>query len=237
MIFKKNVPDGVEKKCRLLYLMGMTWHTRCMFDLDCDEPSFCDILNSRGIETYAFDNSRVDHCDNVNQARQLIEEYQIDYIFAYSYGCRVVMGLLENLSVKGIMLLDPSSDVRVKKEKTPTGTVVRKSDIDSILAANSVQSSAVMRAAHIAAVSDTDTLVIPNYMDKVLVDDPSPYERYLPQIWTRPSRVFLTRQSSAQVRQWNPKITTLYSDSSHWIMIEPGRYQLAQDVYNFVCER
>jgi hypothetical protein len=234
MIFKKTIPNIAKKKCRLLYLMGMTWHTQCMFDLDCAEPSFCDILNEHGIETYTFNNSQINHLDNINQARQLIEEYQIDYIFAYSYGCRVVADLLETVNVKGVMLLDPSSEVQVKKEKIDTGFIVRKSDIDSILTANSVETTAVMRAAHIAAVSDTDTLFIPNYIDRVIKNTLPLHERDLPQLFERPVRLFLTRQSPAKIRQWRPNVTTFYPNSSHWIMIEPSRYRLAQDVHNFI---
>jgi hypothetical protein len=236
MIFKKTIHTAVKKKCTLLYLMGMTWHTKCMFDLDCDEPSFCDILNGYGIETYAFDNSKNDHSDTVNTAIQLIREHEIDYIFAYSYGCRVVMDLLHSVDVKGIMLLDPIHvpNVQVPTEKTPMGSVVRKSDIDSVLTANSAQITTHMRAAHIAAVSDTDTLTIPTYMDRVLETNPSPYEGQLSSLFARPCRLFLTRHCSQMVRQWRPEATTLYPNSSHWIMIEPGRYQLAEDVYRFV---
>jgi len=234
MIFKKTVPSGVRKKCSMLYLMGMTWHTRCMFDLDCSEPSFCDILNSYGIETYAVDNSSVGHAANVDQARALIDQHQIDYIFAYSYGCRVVMDLLHSVDVKGIMLLDPISDVRVPKEKTHMGSVVRKSDIDSVLTANSAQITAHMRAAHIAAVSDSDTLIVPGYMDHVLETNPSPYGRRLSDLFKNRCRLFLTKHCLQVVRQWRPEATTFYPNSSHWIMLEPGRYQLAKAVHDFI---
>lgn len=232
--FKKIIPQDNKRKCRLLYLMGMTWHTKCMFDLDCDEPSFCNLLHGHGIETYAFDNSKNDHLDNVNTAIQLIKQHKIDYILAYSYGCRVVMDLLHKVDVKGIMLLDPSSVVRIKKEKTSMGSVVHKLDIDSMLSDNSVQITAEMRAAHIAAVSNTDTLTVPSYLDELLLTDPSPYERHLSVLFSRPCRLFLTAQSSESVRQWRPEATTLYPNSSHWIMIEPGRYQLALDVSKFI---
>ena len=214
--------------------MGMTWHTKCMFDLDCAEPSFSDILLEHGIETYTFDNSKIGHRHNVDLAVQLIQQYQIDHIMAYSYGCRVVLDLLDRVNVKGIMLLDPSSTVQVKKEKTPTGFTVYKADIDSILTANSVQTTAQMRAAHIAAVSDSDQLSVPGYIDHVINTTPPLHQKNLSRVFAGAGRLFLTGQCQPRDRQWRPEITTLYPNNSHWILLEPGRYQLAEDVSNFV---
>ena len=48
--------DTNRRVARLLFIMGATWHNKCLFDIDAEEESMADILNKMGIETYAFNN-------------------------------------------------------------------------------------------------------------------------------------------------------------------------------------
>lgn len=231
MIFKKIISNSSKRKGRVLYLMGATWHTKCMFDLDCDEDSFADILYELGIETYTFDNLPDSHKSNVELAIKLINDYNIDYILGYSYGCITACDVAQLTTIRGIMLLDPKSQTKVNKTRVADTFTLTKHDVDAALTKNSVAISVAMHRAHIDALSQSDTFTVPVYP----VDTIGEHSRFSDDLLGQSNlRLFLTGHSTKEVQHWNPAITTYYPDSSHWILLEKQRYALAQDVAQFI---
>jgi hypothetical protein len=99
---------------RLLYVMGSTWHTKCMFDLKSTEPSFCDLLVENDIETYAVDiigsgpgskplmiGNR--HQDTLKYLQQTIDQYQITHVMSYLNGSSLVVDLIKHNQFAGLI--------------------------------------------------------------------------------------------------------------------------------------
>jgi hypothetical protein len=229
VIYKKSVADNTPVLGKLLYLMGATWHTKSMFDLDSDEDSFADILSHMGIETYAFDNLPAGHTANVGLAVDLIAQFGIDYVMGYSYGCLTAYDVARQTNIKGLVFLDPVSTPKVKKRRVGDFFEISKASIESALIENNTSIADNIRIAHINALSTSDTLMVPTY----------PVTKYresdcfgLDMFAELNIKMFLTSQSTEESRTWSPS-STYYPNSSHWIMLEAGRYALAHDVVNF----
>jgi hypothetical protein len=232
MIYKKIVPDSLRKG-RLLYLMGATWHTKCMFDVDGGEDSFATILNQRGIETYTFDNAPIKHVLNVDLGIKLINQYNIDYIFGYSYGCTTACDIFNQVTVKGLMLLDPRSTVTLDKQRVGDRFIVTKDSIRDAMTSNKVVATDSMRDSYINAFSKTESLSVPAYP----IATSKGYKFDVSGFSSNNFRLFLTNQSSENFESQNTECTVRYPESTHWILIEPGRYKLAADVEDFIATK
>jgi thioesterase domain-containing protein len=198
-----------------------------MFDLDSEQDSFASILQQLGIETYTFDNSLNGHNDNVNFAVELIKQFDIDYVMGYSYGCITAYDVAKAVSVKGVMFLDPASSAKVNKKHIGNNFVLAKKDVRSALAENNTDISESVSDSYINALSDKETFTVPAY----------PMNAYKECDCFKPGaldklnvHMFLTSQSTTESRNWLPESTMYYPKSSHWIMLEPERYNLANDV-------
>ncbi len=229
-VYTKHVNNKVVKG-RLLYLMGATWHTKCMFDLDSEQDSFATILQQLGIETYTFDNSLNGHNDNVNFAVELIKQFDIDYVMGYSYGCITAYDVAQCVAVKGVMLLDPASLARVNKKRIGNNFVLAKKDVRSALVENNTDISGLVSDSYINAVSDKEIFTVPTYP----MDAYKECDYFNPGVLDQSNaHMFLTSQSTPESRTWLPESTMYYPESSHWIMLEPGRYNLANDVSQLI---
>jgi hypothetical protein len=235
MIFTKPIKDNSLRKGKILYLMGATWHTKCMFDLDCAEDSFATLLHKGGIETYTFDIPTTDHQSNVDIAVSLVKQYEIDYILGYSYGCITALDVAKQTKIAGLMFLDPRSQVTVTKQHTDNKILVTRDNVDLALRENNVNITDVVRQAHLAALSNTDVLVVPTYPGPVCRQTEYFKPANLTELFNKQKiQLFLTSQSKEETKLWNPANTIFYPDSSHWILLEPSRYQLAQDIEKFI---
>lgn len=210
--------------------MGATWHTKCMFDVDCAEDSFADILNQHGIETHATDNSPKDHQDNVAQAVDAIKQHNIDYVMGYSYGCITALDISKKIPIKGLLFLDPVAPIQINKQMNPERTIIKKSDVDTALTTYNVTATPEMRQAYLSALGDSDTFEVPSYPIKT--QKFSSFFNMDVSLHHPNIKLFLTGQSDLKTRTWIPDSTTMYPDSTHWILIEPGRYKLATDIAN-----
>jgi len=229
--------DKSDMQARLLYLMGATWHNKCMFDLDSNEDSFATILQKQGIESYTFDNLD-NHEDNVDFAVELIDKYNIDYILGYSYGCVTAFDVVKKTKVNKIMFLDPLSQVKVNKQIIGDQFILSKDNIRLAIKENNVHATASMIQAYVEATAGAEFMVVPTYPATRFRHSKTQYFNCdtFKNINSRKFRLFLTDQSTEESRLWNLDITTRYENSSHWILIEPGRHKLASDMVQFIQE-
>jgi hypothetical protein len=226
-VYKKLVNNDKILKGRLLYLMGATWHTKCMFDLDSDQDSFATVLQQLGIETYTFDNSMIGHKDNVDFAVELINRFDIDYVMGYSYGCITAYDVAKRVAVKGVMFLDPSSLAKVNKKRIGNNFILTKKDVRSALIENNTDIVESVGDSYINALSDKEIFTVPTYP----MDAYNECNYFTPNLLNQPNtRMFLTSQSTTESCNWVPESTVYYPESSHWIMLESGRYTLANDI-------
>jgi hypothetical protein len=226
-VYKKSVDNNVNLKGRLLYLMGATWHTKCMFDLDSDQDSFATVLQQNGIETYTFDNSLNGHKQNVDFAVKLINCFKIDYVLGYSYGCITACDVATQTAIKGVMFLDPVSQSKVNKKRIGRDFLLTKQDVRSALVENNTHIIDNVSESYIHALSNSDTFVVPAYPMDVYRE----YDYFKTNLLEKLNlQIFLTSQCTPESRNWFPNSTIYYPDSSHWIMLESGRYNLANDI-------
>ena len=227
LFYKKPVNNDKNLKGRLLYLMGATWHTKCMFDLDSDQDSFATVLQKLGIETYTFDNSLHGHKDNVDFAVELINRFDIDYVLGYSYGCMTACDVATQTAVQGIMFLDPASQATVNKKRIGNNFLLSKTDVRSALIENNTNVADNVSEAYINALSNNDVFAVPTYPMDVYKD----YDYFKTDLLEKSNlQILLTAQSTVESRSWFPESTVYYAQSSHWIMLESGRYNLANDI-------
>jgi pimeloyl-ACP methyl ester carboxylesterase len=242
-------------KTKLLYLMGATWHNSCMFDLKSEEPNFSDLLNSHGIETHTFNIVGTGpeaktgiignaHEANIQQALDMINQHQIEYVLGYSYGAMLVSDMFANLPscVKGIVLLDPYAVLNVENnvfiDNFDKKIVSRERVAEDLKNLGSTINNS-MQAAHLLALSDSETLITATYPGKTMK---AGFERFTAQEninkFTAGNIKFLavfSKNANPKVASKFPKDSTkIYADASHWLLLEKERFDFANDVANFI---
>jgi hypothetical protein len=235
MLFIKSVS---HPRARMLYVMGATWHTKCMFDLDSIQPSFADILQEKNIETYAFDifgggpGAKPLHIDNlhnsnVQYARMLVEFYNIDIVMGYSYGCLVAKEVAQLVPLKGIIMLDPESTIDVARTQLGNGRVsVGKQAIKEALRINQTSIDPVVEIDYIDSVDPSEELITAQYPGQVCREQ----NKLLRSKTLCPGLWIVTKQGVVDQHIEASR----YADASHWILLESHRYQLADDVVKFI---
>lgn len=217
----------------LLYLMGATWKTKSMFDLDCREDSFCKILNKNNIETFAFDIPDTCHEDVLQATYDIVEKYNIRNVMGYSYGCIAAFEAGIKYKLDNVILLDPFSGTQIKNKEFDTYYTYNVLDVKETVDAFSNMSEGVKE----------------NYLNSLgsfIFNSPK-----YPKIFSKSSYDFYTNKSVLSLSQ--SKITVAFTncvkeevyskyeflsprmyDSSHWILLEEGRMQLANDVLSLI---
>lgn len=247
MLFVKKISNKSCRTAKLLYIMGASWHTKCMFDLDTIEDSFADILYQHGIETYAVDligsgatgpddiNHNTAYQDNLTYLKELVKEYDIDYVMGYSTGCAVAKDLALQINVKGVILLDPGANITITKELINNKFLIHKESVFQALISNNTNIKPKIAADYINALCAIDVFVTSaypitgNYL-KSFFDVDS-----LQEFFNKCNvKVFFTHNSIQKLRKTFPSTSVFYPDASHWILLEDGRYLLAQDIVQFV---
>ena len=250
-IFVRHV-DGNRRVAKVLFIMGATWHNKCLFDIDAEEESMADILNGMGIETYTFDNFGIGpgekpepignfHQKNMDKAIAIIKHYNIDYIMPYSYGCLMLPQILKAVKVNGTILLDPCPRGQgiVKQNIGGGKLLVAKAAIISAL--KGVVKSPIndsMLEAYLRHLCDGDYLTTAEYpvTESIAQKDAFLSEDNIRDLYKAgPITAVFTSGVSAEVQALFPKEGLLvYPKASHWIFLEDDRYQLAQDILTFI---
>jgi alpha/beta superfamily hydrolase len=250
MIFIKPV-DPSKRKAKVLYLMGATWHNKSMFDLDSDQPSLASILQASNIETYTFDIFGSgpgpkdyfigdQHQANVDYAVELIEQHNIDYIFAYSYGGIIAIDVALRTAIKGIIMLDPFANISIPFGETldrdkyivePSVVAQALVDFNTKIDSNIVQS-------HLNSLSNTDTLITATYPKIVSRQRFKTFftqDNFLGILDKCRVQVVLTKDRPVRFEQLGiPNLVIRNNNASHWIMLEDERFWLAETISHFV---
>jgi esterase/lipase len=245
MLYIKPVPDA---RIRLLFVMGATWHTKCMFDLDTVEDSFADILSAQGVETYAVDlfgagpGIKPDYigdlyCKNLEYLAEKIKEFNINCIMGYSSGCAVVKDLATQFNFDSIVLLDPGAKLIMSKQLINNDKyIVEKNAIKQALINNNTSIDPLIAKDYIDAVAPDQQLVTASYPVTHLKDcfDQSTIDTLYQN---NNVKTFFTKNSLDHLRKVFPDNSVYYTDASHWVLLEPYRYRLANDVINFLTTK
>jgi hypothetical protein len=249
--FIKSVEN---KKASLLYLMGATWHNSCMFDLKTTEPSFADLLNAEGIETYSFNIGGTgpdqplreigdQHTDNIEHALELINEYQIEYVLGYSYGALVLSELIDRLPscVKGIILLDPYAVLKQDKVillDNGDKKLVTRQQVSQDLVDYGCNITDAVKYAYLDKLSQPGTeLITASYPGKHMKAN---FEKFsgpanIERLCSKKIVAFFTNTSNKLVRDRFPASATVFwPDSTHWILLEQKRFDLAKSIAEFI---
>jgi esterase/lipase len=231
---------------RLLYIMGATWHTKCMFDLETHEPSFAKLLNQQCIETYAVDiigsgpglkNTVIgdQYQNTLDLLQYIVEQYKIDHVMGYSTGCVFAVDLLKKYSFKKIILLDPGAQIKISRQVVNDDKyVISKEQVYDILKINEVNVDAWTLADHVNSLSYSDELVTAawpiagNYLNKISQKD------IVDLKGNNNVKLFFTKHSLPDMREVFGSQGVFLPHASHWVLIEPGRRELATDVAEFI---
>jgi len=244
MLFVNHVN---QPRARLLYIMGATWHTRCMFDLQTHEPSFAHLLNQLGIETFAVDilGSGPDEKPEVigglypanrEYISQIINEHKIDSVMGYSNGCAIAMDLAKTHQFRRIVFLDPRAQVRVNKVCVNNDKyVITKTAITQALIENQTRVDTQTAQDHIASLCAGPELVTAAWpvMSQCsrMFNDTDQVQNFLQN---NSVKSFFTAQSVPAIRELFGEHGVYWPDTSHWLLLEPRRKDLAQAVAEFV---
>jgi len=242
--------DGNQRKAKLLFVMGATWHNSCFFDIDCHEDSLADLLVDQGIETYTFNNfgtgpeEKTDtignlHQQNIDRAVEIIAQYQIDYVLFYSYGCFLAPDILKSVDLKGAMLLDPCpGSAGIIKTPADTGwaTIDKLTILDVLKRTTKINRS--MISAHLKNLCSGTVSTTAYYPTAESIARKNTFleKENIDHLYsTAPLKIFFTNTVSEKIQGLFPAETVIkYPDWSHWIIIEDGRYALVEDVVEFI---
>ncbi|CAB4137967.1 Alpha/beta hydrolase fold-1 [uncultured Caudovirales phage] len=244
MLFVNPVP-GHHKK--LLYIMGATWHTRCMFDLDTHDASFAQLLNQQGIETYAPDivgtgpgrkSHVIGNCyhETLEYLDYIVTKFDIDHVMGYSTGCAFAVDLAKKHNFKKIVLLDPQSKSRVDRQLVDNDKyTITKQSVRQALIENLTSVDSQTTQDHLDALCPGDTLTTaawPMLGRYLTVFDSQQYVDNLVNNYQ--VKTFFTKQSTEQVRQRFGCHGTYWPHISHWVLLEPYRKELANEIVEFL---
>jgi hypothetical protein len=186
--------------------MGKTWKYKSMFNLSMKEESFGDILYNAGVEVMAVDYDQFDsHEEIYSKAKELESQFKPDFVMGYCYGSFPASYCNSN---KGLILLDPCA---------------RQSFVEN--------SNIIDREAFIPLYQD-DT----EKKNQIISTPPLPVP--LDKL-THRVNIFLSVENETSEQEdergikyrfiKNKKIQVI-PNSSHWIMIESARYELANRI-------
>lgn len=190
--------------------MGRTWKYKTMFDLDMSEDSFGDILFNAGVDVIAIDYDQFDtHDDIYKQARMSASMFKPDLVMGYCYGAFPATHAASILHNKSLILLDPTP-------RTPY-----------------VENSLIVDIESFEPLYFEDS----NFKNEYIIKNP-PLPVNASAIRSQ-VHIFVTQENENSEQNGelglkskffkNIKIEVI-QNSSHWIMLEPARYTLANKI-------
>lgn len=189
--------------------MGATWKYETMFGSSFLEDNFESILNANGIETYSIDYEQGDTFKDVVTA---CCDIKVDYVMGYSLGCFLAMACLNETS-RGLILLDPQSIVDHSQEKY----------IEDIDTANKFFDNDIANKNHSVSTTLDFSLMRPIKQKTLFLF--SHYGKTKNSLMTDNGKCF---------RMIRNKSTVVIPNSSHYIMLEPARFEAAKAISEFI---
>ena len=248
-VFIKPVDSSI-RKAKVLYLMGATWHNKSMFDLASKQPSMASILQSKNIETYTFDIFGSgpgpkegfignQYQANIDYAIELIKQYEIDYIFGYSSGAVMAVDIALKTPIKKIVMLDPFANIKIPFKETPDGDkyIVERDTVAQALLDYGTNIDNDVIQSYLDSLNDTGTLVTATYPRAASKERFKTFfnqDNFLGLIEKCQVKVILTRGRPPQFERLGiPNLTIRNNNISHWVMLEEGRFWLADQISQF----
>lgn len=208
--------------------MGGTWKTKSMFDLDFDEDSFCDLLNSSGIETITFDIPETNHNDVITICEELIKTYNIKNVMGYSYGCLPAIDISLSHKINSLILLDPFSGIPINKIETEDTLLYETKDVYDVVKANTYMSDSAMNS-YIKSLGDSFSVSrFPKKFSKTHFDYYTDWR--LHRKIKCSTLVAFTESSKPEMHNRFSTLKSKFYNNSHWILLEDGRKRLCEDV-------
>lgn len=211
-------------------MQGATWKTKSMFDIDCEEDSFCDMLVENGIETFTFDIPFTNHDDVFNTAKYIIEENNVQNIMGYSYGCITALQYAQQNKIGRMILLDPfSPGTKVPKLELEDKMEFRRESIAELIQQTSMND--IMKRAYLQSLDEV--FYAPKYPILMSQKVRSAYtnEFFLSSLKCDEVLVIFTANPSDQIKRAYRKFNMqIYPEASHWILLEDGRKDLCKTI-------
>lgn len=249
MLFTKQLPLN-QRKTRLLYLNGGTSHTAAMFQLSNVKENFSELLARNGIETYTFDyygagpGEKTDfigdrNLEEIQRTIEIINNYEIEYIFGFSYGCLIAReAVFKCKSLKGLLLLDPNSALTLEYQSIDGGDKIKiteKIHADNLRNNGATIDPAIYQSYFEGYLSDGE-LITASYPGRYYSKNSYLFKNkeYVDQLYQHiPTKVFFTKNSVADVRQMYSDYI-FYPDASHWILLEDRMKDLSEETIKFI---
>lgn len=218
-----------ETKTKLLYIMGGTWMTKSMFDLDFPEQenSFCQLLNELGIETFTFDITQKTHSDVVEYCKHIMVTHNITNVMGYSYGCLPAIDLSNITS--NLILLDPFSGIKIQKEERDGRLYYKSSDVKDIIDKHTYIQDNVKLKYLESLGNDFDVSNFPKAYSKQNFDYYTDWKIHRKLRNSNPLVIF-TESSKPEIHKKFSTLKTKFFANSHWILLEEGRKPLSLEV-------
>jgi pimeloyl-ACP methyl ester carboxylesterase len=200
-----------------------------MFDIDCEEDSFCDILVENGIETFTFDIPFTNHDDVFKTTKHIIEENNVQNIMGYSYGCVTAMQYAQRNKIGTLILLDPfSHGIKVPKIELNNKLEFHRESIAELIEKQTSMNE-TMRRAYLESLDEV--FYAPKYPIATTRRVRSAFmsEFFLSSLQCDDVLVIFTGEPDEQAKRAYEKFNTqFYPNASHWILLEDNRKQLCK---------
>jgi hypothetical protein len=200
-----------NSKHKLLYLGGATWKYKTMFSPIVIPDSVEDLLFASGMDIISVDYDITDTHETVLPATKELAK-DVDYIFGYSYGCIAAVNAVDK-NTKGFILLDPSPIPNDKQTRYFQEELFKDLLECDLKSRNTNFSSKPPKFEHESAYDCNLLVVLSEYC-------------YNNNKLNTPEGMFLN--------SYRNKTVEVINDSSHFVMIEQGRYELVNKIINFI---
>ena len=201
-----------------------------MFDLDCEEDSFCDMLVESGIETFTFDIPFSSHDEVFKTAKHIIKENNVQNIMGYSYGCITALQYAQQNKISRLILLEPFPlDTKIPKIDLQDKLEFRRDSVAKLIEQTSINET--MKRAYLQSLEEV--FYTPKYPSIITKKVRAAYtnEVFLSSLNCDEVFVFCTGNHSDQIKKAFCKFNIqIYPQASHWILLEEGRKELCKTV-------
>lgn len=245
-----RVPKEI-KKTSVLILLGARWHCQSLVDLKLNNKlSFIDMLNKEGIDVFCLDNlgtgptNSTEYCgnlhkDNIKNAKKIINEFNIEYVIAYSYGTTIAASLATT-NIKGLIFVDPISKIpnNITAEIIENGDkfLIQISHLkDKLKELTEISEIDIVNHCLKLSVSD-EVFITPTYT--INETKKMRNEIVSHDFWNSFSEksllVVTTKHADPDLPVSYIKRVKHFENASHWIFIEPFAEDLSLEISKFI---